>query len=285
MNLPKFSTSFITKNMSGITTAITRNSPTILTAVGVAGTFTTALLGIQATPHAIELLEQRRNEKWDSLESEGVYSPDEAYESTVKVVSFQKGPLTEWERATAIAPAYVPAMLVGTVTITSIIFANKINLRRQAILMSAYQLADTKAKEWQMKVEEMFGEKKRTAVHDEIMKDHMDANPASQNQIIMTGQGDVLFYDDFSGRYFKSNIEKVRRVVAELNVRLTEDLYVPVNDFYWELGLDQTTMGDVNGWALEDMPISPIFSSHMSDLNEPCIAVAFNVAPRTEYYA
>ena len=237
---------------------VAKKSPTILTTIGVSGVFTTTVMGIKATPLAIERLEAAK-------------IGDEE--------------LTTWEVVKTAGPVYIPTIAIGAITVTSIIFANRINLKRQAILLSAYQIADNRAKEWSEKVEEMFGERKKEAVHDEIMKEHMEANPASKNQVIVTGGGDVLCYDDFTGRYFRSTADKIRRIVAELNVKLTDDLYVPINDYFWELGLEQTSMGDTFGWAVSDVPIAAIFSTHMSDLNEPCLAVSFNISPRVEYYS
>ena len=78
---------------------------------------------------------------------------------------------------------------------------------------------------------------------------------------IITDKGNTLCFDSLSGRYFKSDIDKIKRAVNNLNRELTYDMYVSLNDFYDELDLDHTKIGDELGWNLDDGLIDVYFGS------------------------
>ena len=109
-----------------------RNAPTILTCMGGVGVVATTVMAVKATPKALTLLEEAKEEKGEVL--------------------------TELEVVKTIAPCYIPTILMGAATISCIFGANILNKRQQASLASAYALLSTSYKEYKDKVEEMMGE-------------------------------------------------------------------------------------------------------------------------------
>ena len=107
------------------------NSSTILTCVGAVGVAATATMAVKATPKAIALLEEAREEKGEEL--------------------------TKLEVIDVTAPVYIPAAIAGFSTIACIFGANILNKRSQAALMSAYALLDNSYKEYMRKSEELYG--------------------------------------------------------------------------------------------------------------------------------
>ena len=70
----------------------------------------------------------------------------------------------------------------------------------------------------------------------------------------------------------------------ELNSRLINEMYVSLNDFYYELGLKTTTGGDDLGWNIHrDGLVDVQFSSQLSDKGEPCLVIDYRVAPRYDF--
>jgi len=245
--------------------SLVKNSPTILTGVSVAGLLTTVAMAVTATPKAIEILDR---EMWDR-EVIGI----EKYGSPIQ-------PLTKKEIISLTWKCYIPTVLMGAATIGCIIGANSIHLRRNAALVSLYSIAESTLKEYQAKVIETLGEKKEKLIKEEILQDRVTNNPPKENQIIITGNGDTLCYDSLSGRYFKSDIEKIRRIQNDFNRSLISEMYKTLNEFYDELGLEETELGRNMGWTTEFGLLDISFSAKLTPDNLPCIVLDYRIGPR-----
>lgn len=193
---------------------IKRNSSTILTCVGAVGVVATSVLAVKATPKAMLLLEQAKEEKEDKL--------------------------TKLETVMVAGPVYIPAIITGVSTIACIFGANVLNKRQQAALTSAYALLDSSFKEYKNKVSELYGEDADIHVREELVKDHYEETDVED--------GKVLFYDEFSQRYFESTTEAVLRAEYELN-RMVSNGSAYLNDWYHLVGLEMTDYGDFMGWS------------------------------------
>ena len=255
----------ITKAAKTLRGTFTKNSPTILTVCAVGGLVTTAIFAVKATPKAIMLLEQEkelRKEKHDNETEEPIKPLD-----IVKIT---------WK-------CYIPTGAIALTSIACIIGANHISLRRNAALASVYTITDAAFREYQAKVVETIGRNKETKVRDEISADRIKANPPGSNEVIFTGKGDVMCYDSLSGRYFKSDIEQIRRVINNINKELMSDMYLSLNDFYYELGLKGTKLGDEMGWDLDKGLLEIQFSTQLTDEGEPCLVLNYDVIPKFLY--
>lgn len=226
------------------------NSPVILSGCAAAGVVTTVIFAIKATPKACTIIEE-----------EGLEEPLDIVKGTWKL--------------------YILAVASGVITIACIIGANRISLKRSAALASLYSLSEITLKEYQEKVVEKIGEKKEQEVRDEIAHDRIVKNPRGENPVILTGKGDVLCYDSISGRYFKSDIERIRKSINDLNQRMNEDYFVAVNDLYYELGIPGIRLGESIGWRLPNL-IDPNFSSQLCDDGTPCLVMDFLLQPQFE---
>ena len=133
---------------------------------------------------------------------------------------------------------YIPAAIVGTVTVGCIIGSNTISNRRNAALSALYTLSETAFREYQSKVVEEIGKTKETKIRDEVVADKIKNNPPSSTNVLLTGKGEVLCYDNFTGRYFKSDIDKIRQAENEIDRRLRDEMWIDVNELYYELGID-----------------------------------------------
>ena len=191
---------------------LSRNGSTILTCMGGVGLVATAVLTAKATPKAMARVEDAREEKGEEL--------------------------TKAETAIAAAPAYIPPIITGAATLVCMFGANMLSKRQQASLVSAYALLDSSYKEYRNKVNDLYGEAADDNVKAEIAKDKYEESDIETNPELK------LFYDEFSGRYFNSTIEKVQQAEYEINRDLNMRDYATVNEFYEYLDIEPIDGGD-----------------------------------------
>ena len=237
-----------------------KRSPEILTGIGIAGMITTTILAVRATPKALELIEEQKEEE----------SVDEL--SSFEVVKVAWKP-------------YIPAMVTCVASTACLIGASSVNTKRNAALATAYKLSETALSEYRDKVVETIGEKKERIVRDKVAEERVKKNPVSKNEVIVTGNGKTLCFDPISGRYFMCSIETIKKAENTLNKQMLHDIsgYVSLNEFYDELGLDHTSVGNDLGWNTNQL-IDIDFSSQLNDNGEPSVVLDYLVAPKCDYY-
>lgn len=253
-----------------------QHSPEILTGVGIAGMITTTVLAVKATPKALELIEEEKQRQNRELVNDAVANGND--------VCGQIDKLRPMEVIKVAWKPYIPAAVTCAVSTACLIGASRVSARRNAALATAYQLSRTALSEYKDKVVETIGEKKEKSIRDAIDKDHLEENPVSKNEVIITEKGSTLCYDTISARYFKSDIDKIKRAENELNRRMLHDMfgYVSVNDLYDELGLDHIIIGDDLGWNVNEL-LDISFGSQIADDGQPCVVINYVVAPRRNY--
>lgn len=258
-----------------ISTFATKNSPALLTALGIAG-FGVALVEMaKATPKALKKIEEEKERQNEELRQEAIENGHEEYGQVTNLKPLDVVKVT-WK-------CYIPVAITATLATACVIGGCSVNMKRNAALATAYTLSETAFKEYRNKVVETIGEKKEEAVRDSIAQDKVTANPVRSNEVIITGKGETLCYDVHGGRYFKSDIEKIRRVENELNKRMLSEHYISLNEFYYELGLSATKSGDELGWNLDDGFIDVHFSSVLNEDGNPCLAIDYHIAPRYDF--
>ena len=233
---------------------IVKNLPSILTALGIAGGVTATVIACKETPEYLE-------EKEDA---EGVK-----------------------EELIVFAKHYWPPIVIGSASAACLIAANRVGLKRQAAALAAYSLSQTNLKQYKDAVVQTFGEKKEEKIKDKVAENIVKENPPKESTIIYTGSGNSLCCDAVSGRYFRSNIEKIKQAVNEINRRLILENYIPLNDFYEEIGLEWIKLGDMLGWSMGSMhdTLEVSFSSQLTDdrceFGEgiPCLVLNYEVHP------
>lgn len=263
----------VSKLISSIKIGAMKHSPEILTGIGIAGMITTTVLAVKATPKALSLIEEAKFDK-----------EKEIIESNKNEVSeCVSAELTPIETVKAAWKPYIPAVVTCVASVACLIGASSVNARRNAALATAYQLSTTALNEYKEKVVETIGEKKEQAVRNSIAKDKLDKNPVSNNQVIMTSGGDTLFLDGISMRYFKSDLEKIKSAVNEINRQMVYDNYISLSEFYDEIGLTHTDISDDLGWNLDDGLLVLHYDTAMSDDGRPCIVLNYHIAPKYDF--
>lgn len=228
------------------------NSPAILTAIGITGTLATAYLTGKSTIKAIRLLDQE----------DQPMSPKEVVKKT-------------WT-------LYIPPATTCVLTIGAIYGANHVSTRRATAMATAYSISERAFNEYRDKVVEKIGENKERAVRDELAQDRVSASDTEDKTVVITDGGEVLCYDQFSGRYFKSSMEAIRSAENEINHRILNEGYACVSDLYELLGLPTTSFSEEVGWNHTKL-LHIIYSTVLSKDGKPCIAIDFDLHPNRKF--
>ena len=234
-----------------------RRAPEIAIGLGIGGYLASIILAVKGTSKAVRMLDEATD--------------NEPYELTMP----EKLKIT-WK-------CYIPTAIAATASTISVIGGTKIGIKRNAALMTACALSETALKEYADKVKEVLGEKKHEAIQDSIAEDHVKNNPVKNNEVFLTNKGETLCYEPLSGRYFKSDIESIKRVVNELNRDMISDNYISLNELYDGLGLPDVKLGETIGWSIDHGYIEIHFSAAIADNGEPCIVLNHDNPPIYDY--
>ena len=64
---------------------------------------------------------------------------------------------------------------------------------------------------------------------------------------------------------------------------MLNDMYVSLNELYYELGLEGTKLGEQMGWNVDRGLIDLKFSATFSADDRPCIVLDYRVPPMYDY--
>ena len=245
------------------------HGPTILTASAGVGVVMTAVYTGKATLKASRVLEELQ------------YTSDHVP--------------TTGEKVRAVVPRYIPPALMCAGTILCIVSAHKMHVQKQAALAAAYALADGRLKAYQEKVVEEIGPKKAERLQNEIAQDKVTNNPPNRDglNVIRTRNGDVLFMDSFTSRYFYSSYEAIERAKIKITNMAQTYMCVSLNDFYDALEIPPADCGNLLGWNIYDVeeknlvPTIPIITSRTCKTPTPeelpCTVIDYDVEPMIDF--
>lgn len=236
------------------------NSPSILTAIGVTGTITTAYLTGKASFRASKLIEDKKFVMH-------LHEPK---------IAQREQDLDNKEKFKLVWKCYIPPTVVGVGTVAAIVGANRIGNRRAAAMAAAYSLSQRAFEEYKDKVVEKMGKTKEQAIRDQVAQEHVNRNPVGKNEVIITGGGEVLCYDKYTGRYFMSSMEALKKAENDVNFYILNNDYANLNDFYRLVGLPVVPVGEEVGWTPE-FNFEIIFSTTISENGKPCLVTDYQV--------
>lgn len=230
-------------------TFIMRNSHHILTGL--------ALMGIGASV-ALSIRADRQMRGWD-------------------IDGFER--LTKEQRIKIYAKIYAPPAIAILATGACVLGAHSISVKRESSLLLAYEGTRQVYDRYRASVQDRLGPEEKQIAEKAASK--MD--PYSRDAALVYGEGDVLFYDAYSGRYFKSTVNKIDRVVNELNYTLLREMCVSLNEFYAGIGLGGISLGDQLGWN-EQRQIEVHYGAKVSEEGKAVVIVDFVVEPTEKWF-
>lgn len=221
------------------------HAPEISVGVGIS-LWTLALWsGIKSTPKAIVLKEESKAEK-----------PIDILKVTWKY--------------------YIPTVILASAGTASIIYGTKVAIQRSAAIASAYALSNVSFNEYKEKVKEVIGKKKEKEITEKIAEDSLEKHPIKERNITETGRGNTLCYDIINDRYFRSDIEYMRRAELEFNKLLHREGLATVNELIYVLYKGHSKLGDHLGWNSDTTEYLEFeFTSKLTPDGEPCLVLNY----------
>lgn len=233
------------------------NAPVILTGLGVAGVFSTAVLAAKGGQKA----QQHLSEQPAGL------TPREMLEET-------------WQ-------FYVPAAISAIGTATVIIAGHTVSTRRQAALMGLYTLSETTLEEYKAQTAEIVGPKKEQEIAAAASEAHVREFPPSQ-EFLLADPEKQLFLETMTGRYFNSSVELLRQAAIDMNEEIVNSDYILLNDWYERIGLARVQIGDETGWNHTkkiELEFSAVPFKGVDESTKPIMVVNYRHNPIPQPYS
>lgn len=291
----------IMKSVNGVASKtvmkLKKHSPEILVVAGIAGTVVSAVLACKATTKVAEILDETKGTLdtiHEGMETGAIngqeYTTEDGKKDTV-VVYAQTG--------MKLAKLYTPAIILGTLSITSILASNNILRKRNVDLGAAYAAIDKSFKEYRGRVIERFGEQVDTELKygikakkfEEIEVDPETGKEKKVKKTVMVAdpnlQSDYAVYFDSKSRNYETNPDYNRMFLkaqqAFANDKLQTRGHLFLNEVLDDLDLPRTPAGQIVGWTKDgpdgyvNFRIVEVERETEDGRHEPALLLDFNV--------
>lgn len=291
----------IMKSVNGVASKavmkLKKHSPEILVVAGIAGTVVSAVLACKATTKVAEILDETKgilDTIHEGMETGAIngqeYTTDDGKKDTV-VVYAQTG--------MKLAKLYGPAIILGTLSITSILASNNILRKRNVALGAAYAAIDKSFKEYRGRVIERFGDQVDTELKygikakkfEEIEVDPETGKEKKVKKTVMVAdpnlQSDYAVYFDSKSRNYETNPDYNRMFLkaqqAFANDKLQTRGHLFLNEVLDDLDLPRTPAGQIVGWTKDgpdgyvNFRIVEVERETEDGRHEPALLLDFNV--------
>lgn len=291
----------IMKSVNGVTSKavmkLKKHSPEILVVAGIAGTVVSAVLACKATTKVAEILDETKGTLdtiHEGMETGAIngqeYTNEDGKKDTV-VVYAQTG--------MKLAKLYGPAIILGTLSVTSILASNNILRKRNVALGAAYAAIDKSFKEYRGRVIERFGEQVDTELKygikakkfEEIEVDPETGKEKKVKKTVMVAdpnlQSDYAVYFDSKSRDYETNPDYNRMFLkaqqAFANDKLQTRGHLFLNEVLDDLDLPRTPAGQIVGWTKDgpdgyvNFRIVEVERETEDGRHEPALLLDFNV--------
>ena len=291
----------ILKSVNGVTSKavmkLKKHSPEILVVAGIAGTVVSAVLACKATTKVAEILDETKGTLdtiHEGMETGAIngqeYTNEDGKKDTV-VVYAQTG--------MKLAKLYGPAIILGTLSVTSILASNNILRKRNVALGAAYVAIDKSFKEYRGRVIERFGEQVDTELKygikakkfEEIEVDPETGKEKKVKKTVMVAdpnlQSDYAVYFDSKSRNYETNPDYNRMFLkaqqAFANDKLQTRGHLFLNEVLDDLDLPRTPAGQIVGWTKDgpdgyvNFRIVEVERETEDGRHEPALLLDFNV--------
>ena len=291
----------IMKSVNGVASKtvmkLKKHSPEIRVVAGIAGTVVSAVLACKATTKVAEILDETKGTLdtiHEGMETGAIngqeYTTEDGKKDTV-VVYAQTG--------MKLAKLYGPAIILGTLSITSILASNNILRKRNVALGAAYAAIDKSFKEYRGRVIERFGEQVDTELKygikakkfEEIEVDPETGKEKKVKKTVMVAdpnlQSDYAVYFDSKSRNYETNPDYNRMFLkaqqAFANDKLQTRGHLFLNEVLDDLDLPRTPAGQIVGWTKDgpdgyvNFRIVEVERETEDGRHEPALLLDFNV--------
>ena len=255
--------STVSRNVHKVGFIFKKHSPEILMAAGVVGVVTSAVMACKATTKLSGILEESKKEIDQIHEYVEVNGYSEKYteEDSKKdlVISYTK-------MSMKLVKVYAPSVILGLLSITSILASNNIIRKRNMALAAAYAAIDSNFKDYRNRVVERFGKELDRELKYNIKPKEIEETIIDEegNEVIVkktVNNAEVNLpseyakvFDEFSSCWTKDadyNLTFLRRIQDQANDKLRLRGHLFLNEVYDMLDIPRTKAGAIVGWIYD----------------------------------
>lgn len=252
----------ITKTFGKIKLGFVRHSPEILVVAGVAGVVASAVIACKATTKLNDILEQTKNDVDKIHECVGrtdlaePYTEDDS-KKDLTIVYVQTG--------VKLVKLYAPAVILGALSIASIVGSHYILKKRNVALAAAYATVDKGFKEYRKRVIEKIGDEAEKELRYGIKAKTIEETVTDEDGREIKVEKNVTetnlmpspyarIFDELNPNWERDseyNLMYIRSVESNFNDKLKSCGYVFLNEVYDALGFPKTKTGQIVGWVYD----------------------------------
>lgn len=261
-----------------------KHSPEILIAAGTVGVVVSAVMACKASTKLNSVLEETK-QKAEQIK-EAPNNPELAGKYTVEDSKKDLG-IVYAQTGLQLAKMYGPALLLGAVSIGSIVASHTIIRKRNVALAAAYATVDKGFKEYRHRVIERFGEELDNELKFNVKKQEVEETVVNEDgtETKVKTVVNVVDPNEVYSQYAKCydvgcigwqkdpehNLFFLRQQQNYANDLLKAQGYLFLNEVYDMLGFPRTKAGQVVGWVYDEKdPVGDNFVDFgIYDLHKP----------------
>ena len=255
--------STVSRNVHKVGFIFKKHSPEIFMAAGIVGVVTSAVMACKATTKLSGILEESKKEieQLHEYVKENGYSKKYTEEDSKKdlVISYTK-------MSMKLVKVYAPSVILGLLSITSILASNNIIRKRNMALAAAYAAIDSNFKDYRNRVVERFGKELDRELKYNIKPKEIEETIIDEegNEVVVkktVNNAEVNLpseyakvFDEFSSCWTKDadyNLTFLRRIQDQANDKLRLRGHLFLNEVYDMLDIPRTKAGAIVGWIYD----------------------------------
>lgn len=255
----------LSRSLSRVGLKFKKHSPEIMVVGGVIGVVTSAVMACKATTKIDEVLSESK----ETIEKAKTYVEENGYSEKYTEKDYKKDLTIYYGKSViSLAKLYGPSVILGAVSITSILTGHNILRKRNVAIAAAYSAIDRSFKDYRGRAVERFGEELDKELKynikakeiEEIKKDDETGNEKVEKAIVQVadpnGYSDYArFFDDGCTGWTKDpeyNLMFLKDQQRYANDILKSKGHLFLNEVYDMLGIPRTKAGQVVGWIYDE---------------------------------
>lgn len=254
----------LTRNFHKVGFQLKKHSPEIMVAAGAVGVIASTILACKATTKLSAIMEESK----DNVEQIHDYVKANGYSEKYTEEDYKKDlAITYTQTGLKLVKLYAPSVILGTLSLASILTSNHILNKRNVALAAAYTTVDTGFKDYRKRVVERFGEEldkelkyNIKAKEVEEVVTHEDGTETTVKKTVKAVNPNEIsdyakFFDEYCEGWTKNadyNLSFLKCQQAHANKMLQSRGYLYLNEVYEMLGIKKTPAGQVVGWIYDE---------------------------------
>lgn len=256
----------ITRKFHRIGFHLKKHSPEILVVTGVIGGVTSAVMACKATTKAGDIIEDTKSQLdiiHKGMEDGNIRGVEYTKEDGTKDLI-----IVYTQTAVKFIKLYGPAVVLGTVSIVSILAGHNITRKRNLALTAAYATIENSFKQYRNRVIERFGEELDRELKYDVKTKEVEETVVNEDGTESTVKTTVnaidpntisdysRIFDECNPSWSKSpehNLVFLKQQQNYANDLLKSRGHLFLNEVYDMLGFPRTQAGQIVGWVYDDV--------------------------------